>query len=92
MREVGRGDGEPDAGDGEGGGRIDGDDPCPGDVQRHELHVEGVGDGQVGDVGLTAGDPVQAADAGRGRADARSSSGVIGRPRVRRPRPAGPPR
>ena len=74
---------EPDAGDGEGGARVDRDDPRPGAVEGHELDVERVLEPDVGDVRLAAGDPVEPADAGRRAADAPASlighrSGSVG--------------
>ena len=64
LREVGRGDREADAGDLEGGARVDGDDPRPGAVEGHELRVEDVVEMEVGHVRLPAGDPVEPADPG----------------------------
>ncbi len=70
LRQVGRGHDEPDAGDGEGGARVDRDDPGSGAVEPHELGVENALEAEVRHVGLAAGDPIVATDPGRRRADA----------------------
>ena len=55
-------DGQADAGDLEGGTRVDGGDPGPGAIERHELRVQHVVETDVGHVDLPARDPVEPAD------------------------------
>ena len=62
-----------DARDGEGRARVDRNDPRPGAVDRDELRVERPLQADVGDVDLATRHPVDAADAGRGVADAAGS-------------------
>ena len=69
LRQVGGGEDEADAGHGEGGRRVDRDDPRPRDIDRDELGVEDAIESKVGDVDLASGDPVEPADPGRGIAD-----------------------
>ena len=70
LGKVGCGHHQSDARDGQGGAGVDGDDPRPGAVEADELDLEDVLEADVGDVGLAAGDAVEAADAGGRVADA----------------------
>ncbi len=89
LRQVGGGHHESDARDGQGGARVDGDDPSPGTVEADELDVEDVFEVDVGDVGLAAGDPIEAADAGGRVADALVAHGFVALgPEAPRPSPA----
>ena len=69
VGQVGGGQHGPDAGHGQRGGGVDGVDPRPCVVDRHEPDVQLAIEMDVGDVVLLAGDPVQPADADRRLAD-----------------------
>ena len=96
VREVGGGHDEPDAGHGHGYARIDPADPCPRHVERDELHMQDVLEGDVGDVLLPPGDAFDPTDARRRLPDrhcgATSASGVDDRSPMSGPAArAGPP-
>ena len=70
LGQVRRGQHGSDARHGHGRRGVDGVDPEARVVDRHELDVQLAVEVDVGDVRLAAGDPVEAADPGRGPADA----------------------
>jgi hypothetical protein len=72
IGEIVRGERQAHAGHLERGAGVDGDDPRPGAVEAHQLHVQRILEPDVGHVRLSAGDAVDAADPGGRRADARA--------------------